>query len=467
MTVPRRLCLATLIALAPALGAQTPASSTPPAAGKTGKAQIIGVVVDSLNGRYLSNADVIIEGAKTSLETDSLGKFEIDTLAPGTYQVGVFHPLLDTLSIALATKPFHVGPDSSSFVVLAVPSAATIVHGMCPVQANARGSSAVIGHVNDPETLRPVAQAEVSVAWTEIEVSKEFGIRRTGRLVHDTTDGSGAFKICGLPSSLQATLQARRGSTVTAEIPISLGENPIELLARTLLLSTADSTTKVGNAAVSGVVLLDGSLANAGSRVELVGTDIVVITNEKGEFTMHDLPSGSKVLLARHLGFGAETVPVDLSSHGEKHVTMKLAKFVAVMDPILVTARRTAALDKIGFSQRRKSGAGYFIGPDRLMNMHPNAVTDILRMVPGLRVSYGPYGDVVSSSRGTGSGCVQYYLDDMPYTEATPGDITSFVTGGEVVAVEVYQDTNAPPQYTRAGTSCTTIVLWTRFKIRS
>jgi Carboxypeptidase regulatory-like domain len=467
MTAPRGLCLAALIAFAPALGAQTPASSTPPPGPKTGKAQIVGVVVDSLNGRYLSDADVVVDGAKISLETDSLGKFEIDTLSPGTYQVGVFHPLLDSLGIALATRPFHIGPDSSSFIVLAVPSAATIVHGICPVQSDARGNSAVIGHVNDPETLRPVAQAEVSVAWTEIEVSKAFGIRRTGRLVRDSTDRSGAFKICGLPSSMQATLQARRGSTVTAEIPIALGEKPIELLSRALLLSTADSTTKVGNATVSGVVLLEGSPANGGSRVELVGTDIVAITNDKGEFTMRDLPSGSKVLLARHLGFGAETAPVDLSSHEQKHVTMKLAKFVAVMDPILVTARRSAALDKIGFSQRKKSGVGYYIGPERLELMHPNSVTDILRMVPGLRVSYSPYGDVVSSSRGSGSGCVQYYLDDMPYTEATPGDISSFVTGGEVVAVEVYQDTNTPPQYTRAGMYCTTIVLWTRFKVRS
>ena len=467
MTAQRQLCLAALIAFGPTLAAQTPtASATPPAAPKTGKAQIIGVVVDSLNGRYLSDADVVIEGTKTTLETDSLGQFEIDTLAPGTYQVGIFHPLLDSLGIALATKPFHIGPDSSSFILLAVPSAATIVRGICAVQSNARGGSAVIGHVNDPETLQPVAQAEVSVAWTEIEVSKSFGIRRTERLVHDSTDRSGAFKICGLPSSLQATLQARRGSTVTAEIPISLGEKPIELLSRTLLLSTADSTTKVGNATVSGVVLLEGSSAPGGSRVELVGTDVVAMTNDKGEFTMRNLPSGSKVLLARHLGFGAETVPVDLSSHEEKRVTIKLPKFVAVMDPILVTARRTAALDKIGFSQRRKGGAGFFIGPDRLDHMHPNSVTDILRMVPGLRVSYGPYGDVVSSSRG-GDGCVQYYLDDMPYTEATPGDITSFVTGGEVVAVEVYQDTNTPPQYVHAGNACTTIVLWTRFKIRS
>jgi hypothetical protein len=201
--------------------------------------------------------------------------------------------------------------------------------------------------------------------------------------------------------------------------------------------------------------------------VELVGTDIVAMTNDKGEFTMRNLPSGSKVLLARHLGFGAEAVPVDLSSHEEKRVTVKLPKFLAIMDPVLVTARRSAALDKIGFNQRQKSGFGYYIGPERLQNMHPNAVTDILRMVPSLRVSNGRDGDVVSSSRGSGSGCVQYYLDDMLYTEMTPGDINHFVTGGEVVAVEVYQDMNTPAQYTRAGMFCTTIVLWTRFKIRS
>jgi hypothetical protein len=354
-------------------------------------------------------------------------------------------------------------------VLLAVPSAPTIIRAACADKPGGADKSAVIGHVYDPETLQPIAQAEVSVAWAEIEVSKEFGIRRNARLMRDSTDRLGTFKICGLPNSLQATLQARRGSTVTAEIPISLGDNPSELLARTLLLSTADSATKVGNASVSGVVLLEGTSTNVGSRVELVGTDIVAMTNDKGEFRMGNLPSGSRVLLARHLGFGAETAPVDLSSREQKRVTIKLPKFLAIMDPVLVTARRSAALDRIGFSQRKKSGVGYYIGPERLENMHPNSVTNILRMVPGLRVSYGPDGDVVSSSRGSGmgSGCVRYFLDDIPYTEVTPGDINHFVTGREVVAVEVYQDTNTPPQYMGAGGFCATIVIWTRFKIRS
>ena len=459
---------AALLAFAPALRGQDNPAPPPPAVTRTGKAKIVGVVVDSLHGRFLSGAEVVIEGANTNktVQTDSLGKFGIDSLPPGNYQVGVFHPLLDTLDVDILTRQFHIGPDSASVIVLAVPSAATLISRACPDRRDAPGNSAVIGHVKDPETLKPVAGAEVSVAWIVIEASKELGIRQTPHLVRDSTDKSGAFRICGLPSSLAASLQARRGSAVTGEIPIELGDRPPQLFARILSLSPTDSGAKTGTASVSGVVLLEGSATNSGSRVELVGTDIVAMTDERGEFTMRNLPSGSKVLLARHIGFGAETVPVDLNSRQQQRVTIKLPKFVAVMDPVLVTARRTAALDKVGFNQRRRSGAGYFLGPDRLRHMHVTSPADILRQVPGLRVTYEPEGEVVSSTRGSGDGCVQYWVDDMPWLSLQPGDINHFVSGSEVVAVEVYQDVNTPAQYQRSMGGCTTIVFWTRFKIR-
>jgi hypothetical protein len=55
----------------------------------------------------------------------------------------------------------------------------------------------------------------------------------------------------------------------------------------------------------------------------------------------------------------------------------------------------------------------------------------------------------------------------MPFREVTPGEINHFVTGGEVVAVEVYQGATTPAQFMSASSyGCTTIVLWTRFKIR-
>ena len=464
-----------LLLFAPTVRGQDSSAKSPPAIAPphTGKAQILGIVVDSLHGRYLAGADVVVEGAKSAVQTDSLGKFKLDSLPPGTYQVGVFHPLLDTLDIVLLTAPFHVGPDSAGVVVLGVPSAPTIIHRACPGKTDASAGSAVIGHVNDPESLAPIAGAEVSVGWTELEVSKSFGIRRTPHLLRDTTDKTGMFKICGLPSGLSASMQARRGSATTAEVPIEIAEGRSQVFTRTLSLSAAvDSTTKTGNASVSGVVQLEGSSSNAGTRVELSGTDIVAMTNEKGEFRMQNLPSGTRLLLARHLGFGAETAPVELSSRQPQRVTMKLSKFVAVMDPVLVTARRTRALDKVGFNQRRKSGFGQYIGPERLERMHPNNLYEILRMVPGLTVINTPQGDVVESSRGPisfmeGAGCTRYYVDDAMWESLAPGDINAFVNVGEVVAIEVYQGPGVPPEYQRPMSSCVTVVLWTRFKIRN
>jgi hypothetical protein len=123
----------------------------------------------------------------------------------------------------------------------------------------------------------------------------------------------------------------------------------------------------------------------------------------------------------------------------------------------------------VGFSQRQRSGFGHFIGPDRLARIHAYRVTDILRLVPGIRIIEGPQGETVASTRGgslMGGSCVQYYVDDIPWTSITPGDVNFFVSGSEVTAVEVYQGPGTPAQYQRGGSNCTTIVLWTRFKIR-
>jgi hypothetical protein len=467
----RAACFAVaLVAFGPRLVAQTPTvASVPPASSRTGKARIAGVAIDSLNARYLAGADIVIEGLDLSLHTDSVGHFAIDSLSPGTYQVGAFHPLLDTLRIALATPRFHVGPDSSSLVVIAVPSARTLVGRYCKTQSDSGAGSAVIGHVIDPQTLHGIADAQVSVAWSEIQISKEAGFRRTPHAANGVTDASGAFAICGLPNGLQATLQARLGAAITAEVPVSLGDRPVELVARTLFLPipTFDSVVSTGDATLSGKVVLEGSPTNDGTEVELEGTDFTAMTNEKGEFTMRNLPSGSRMILVRHLGFAARTQPVNLSSREEEHVTIELPKFAALMDPVRVVARTSAALDKLGFHERQKLGAGYYLGPDRLQEINAVMLTDVLRWVPTLRVSYTPHGEVVSSSRGPGRGCVQYFLDDMPYQETIPGDINHIMRGDEVVGVEVYQAAQIPAQYVRPGPACTTVILWTRLKIGS
>jgi len=202
----------------------------------------------------------------------------------------------------------------------------------------------------------------------------------------------------------------------------------------------------------------------AGSRVELAGSGKVALTNDRGEFAMWNLPSGTRALVVRHVGFEPEVVPVDLSSREDIRVTMQLRKSMPALELIRVLAQRKTLLDKIGFTQRRRTGFGYFIGPERLDVMHANSLTDILQQVPGLYVIRRGNGDAILSARTPSSTCIDYYLDGAEFLEGRPGDINRFVGGHDFAAIEVYE-ANAPIEYTRPGVSCTTILLWTRRRV--
>ena len=93
----------------------------------------------------------------------------------------------------------------------------------------------------------------------------------------------------------------------------------------------------------------------------------------------------------------------------------------------------------------------------------------MMRVSPGLRMD--PTGDGrtnrIVDSRSAQGGCVNFYVDNFPYPEMTPGDIDNFVRPDEVVAVEVYHGSETPAQFVKAGqSSCATIVVWTVARIR-
>jgi hypothetical protein len=54
----------------------------------------------------------------------------------------------------------------------------------------------------------------------------------------------------------------------------------------------------------------------------------------------------------------------------------------------------------------------------------------------------------------------------MPWQSASPGDVNNFLNATEVVGVEVYTGPGVPAQYSRGMQDCTTVVIWTKFKIR-
>jgi Outer membrane receptor for ferrienterochelin and colicins len=141
------------------------------------------------------------------------------------------------------------------------------------------------------------------------------------------------------------------------------------------------------------------------------------------------------------------------------------------MEKVVVTARAQAGLEKVGFASRLRSGAGRYITADEIERRQPTMLSDVLRTVPGLTVRMNGLDPEIVSTRGGGGanqGCVTYFVDGMKFEGGGLGrDPNAFVNPREVAGIEIYQPTLAPAQFMDpSGAACTTIVVWTKQRVR-
>ncbi|HEX9483426.1 MAG TPA: TonB-dependent receptor plug domain-containing protein, partial [Gemmatimonadaceae bacterium] len=92
----------------------------------------------------------------------------------------------------------------------------------------------------------------------------------------------------------------------------------------------------------------------------------------------------------------------------------------------------------------------------------------LLRTIPGIRVSStNGQAQVYSTRTASQDGCVTIYVDGAPWSSLEPGDLDSFVRPNEVAAIEVYNGTSVPPQFTTPGQSCASVVVWTKTRVQT
>jgi hypothetical protein len=223
-----------------------------------------------------------------------------------------------------------------------------------------------------------------------------------------------------------------------------------------------------------GTAVLRGKVVNANgipipnARVEVEGTMSRALTNAEGSFTLTELPSGTQSVVARQMGFSPVTQAVDLSTREAANTTITMSTPVQVLDPVIVTAEADAGLDNIGFTTRSKAMSGTFMDAKEIMARGPNLLTDVFRTVPSLRVvPVSPYDYAVQSSRGNmlGGNCVKYWLDGNPFDAVFPGDVDRMIPPYEIAAIEVYNGSTVPIEFTNANSSnCAVIVIWSKYR---
>jgi len=447
-------------------------------------ASVTGSVIDSIHGGVpLAGAVVKISDTKLHGTTDKNGQFQIDNIPHGEHSLSLVHPLLDTLGVAINTKavPFQAGPALA--VELAIPSVETVLSMSCAPAWRRRGPSALVGKVLDADNDTPLTGATVSLTWKELDLTN---LRKRDVVRKGTVGTDGMYRICGLPGDVDGNVQADFNGRKTAEVHVKMDEaNPLGFqslrIGTAIVEETHVDTTKGGKVAqgdttkrLRGPARLTGRVVNAAgapvgnARIDVSGTGAATLSREDGSFGFADLPSGTQALVVRQLGFEPVEMAVELSGKAPKQVTVTLSKPARVLDPVAVTATSSKdGLDQVGFTQRKKNGFGYFMGPDEINDRQATKMTDRFRTIPSLRVTPSGNDYIVESARDATGGCVNYVVDGAPYKALYPGDVDRLMPPADVGAIEVYTGSSTPAEFQQAGSSsCTTIVMWSRFKVK-
>lgn len=472
--MPFRLVLL-LVVLAPTVGAQVR---------DTTGATVSGVVFDSIARAPLAGATVQLvtdnlAGVVRTAVSDSLGHFTLSGVPAGRYKLGFLHPVLDSLGVDAPLREVLADGQRPVRADLSIPSPARIRAAICGKRPALDSSSVLVGVVRDARDEAPASGVTVTGQWLEFSFGSTGLIRRVPRLIA-TTGENGWFAMCNVPSGGTLVLVASRGadSTDVIEVPLSsegfvrrdLYIGPTEtVMADDTTVPRSQPGPALRRRMNSGAGRLSGTVVAAVGGARLAGAQVGIVdgpqtrANERGEWTITNAPVGTRMLEVRAVGYYPERRPVNVVA-GAPSVRVALSTLRAVLDTVRIMSARVRGRDISGFIERSRSGVGRYLTEEDVVRRKPLVTSDLLRVVPGLRVDRTPLGDTMISMRGAVSEtCVpSFYIDGQYMRNLSADDVDDWVRPSEVAGIEVYTGAGLPAQFQQEMTGCGAIVIWTK-----
>ena len=214
-----------------------------------------------------------------------------------------------------------------------------------------------------------------------------------------------------------------------------------------------------GPAKVNGVVSDSSGAPLAGAEISAIGVELRARSDTRGAFQLTGVPLGPLELEARRLGFRPETLTIAVATIEGASAAFRLRPIAEALPTVRVNARRKYTGRLAGYHERLAANTGgHFITREKIDQLRPRQVTDLLRTVPGVDVIRG------TRVRLRGRGCAPLIWLDGTQMPAGEVDINSFPPMS-IEGIEVYASaTGAPFRYqgTRDQGRCGTILIWSR-----
>lgn len=437
-------------------------------------ALVRGTVFDSLAGAPLSGATVQLVKAddpaafgRTTV-SDARGQFELRDIPAGQYAVGFLHPLLDSLGISAPLAEVWVSGQSPVEVELAVPSPERLRISICGRNAAADSGSVLVGTVRDARDLAPAGGVTVTARWSEFAFRTGGADQRVERVTAVTAE-NGWFGFCGVPAAGTVVLTAGRGADSTDAIEVEVPSSRFQrrdLYLGAARLRTAQSgeglrPIATGEGRLKGVVVAaEGGRPIGGARVGVVGGPETV-ANSAGEWVLENVPTGTRTIEARGIGFYPVRRPVDVVADAPS-VNLSLSTLRSLLDTVRVTASRVR-LEGTGFDDRMRTGMGRYITAEQIARRPVFFTSELFRMVPGVRLDRGPIGETYLTVRGAFGRCSpSVYIDGHHMRGLSAEDIESWAHPEDIAGIEIYTGAMVPPEFQPGMPGCGSVVIWTK-----
>jgi hypothetical protein len=232
-----------------------------------------------------------------------------------------------------------------------------------------------------------------------------------------------------------------------------------------LLAAASNGFAQSSAATLVGVVRDTSGAPVALARLSSAG--ILAISDTAGRFRLRGLPDGATILAVRRLGFAPRDTAVQVAQGRIDSLVVVLNVLPLDLPGVTTEAETRARLFLPQFYRHRESsGGGHFFDRQQLDSSRTNRLSDVLRHVPGMRITSDrvvPGRTSVRTGRSSsGRDCPpDFWIDGVRVTGFTVDEIPL----DDIEAIEVYKGPAAlPPEYnSRFGNpACGTIVIWTR-----
>jgi hypothetical protein len=223
------------------------------------------------------------------------------------------------------------------------------------------------------------------------------------------------------------------------------------------------------NAGVAQVVLTGRVVADS-TKAPISGVEVVIEsthrqtkTDDDGRFVLPGLPGGIGFVLVRKIGYRPVRLKTLVFGNDTLEVTVQLKPAVVELEPLEVVA--TAVPPGMQeYAERRLHGMGSYLDTELLRKSEARLLSDLLRQVRGVAIARDRFGHPFAISNR--NRCpMAIWVDGVrtftPGQRQSPTDIDE-IPISQLEAVEVYRGADTPPELGGLGSSCGTIVLWTR-----